>query len=113
MKIKVFKSLWGMTGSLEEQISLISAGGYDGVESAVEEIAEAGKFKALLADYHLEYLPLIYTEGKNHSDSLRLLVDLAAKYEPGKIIAHTGRDLWSFDEQVKFFESAIRIEKEF
>ena len=102
-----------MTGSLQEQIPRIAAAGYDGVECAVEEIADAAKFKALLREHQLDCIPLIYTEGENHLESFRRLVGLAAQYQPKKIVAHAGRDLMSFGQQVKFFEGALWIEKEF
>jgi sugar phosphate isomerase/epimerase len=112
MILKIYKSLWGMTGRMEEQFAMIAAAGYDGVESAVEEIADREKFTALLREYKLEYIPLIYTEG-DHLRNFRRLIQLATEFEPKKIVAHAGRDLWSFEEQVKFFEEDLRIEKEF
>jgi len=102
-----------MTGTIEEQFSQIAMAGYDGIESAAEEIADVEKFKALLNEYKLDFIPLIYTEGRNHSASLGKLMWLASQYEPKKIIAHAGRDLWSFDDQMKFFEDALWAEKEF
>ncbi len=102
-----------MTGSLEEQFAKIAEAGYEGVESAVIEISDAKKFKALLRGNNLEYIPLIYTEGINHLENFRQLVSLASTFEPKKIIAHAGRDLWSFSEQMKFFEGGLQVEKEF
>jgi hypothetical protein len=113
MKLKIYKSLWGMTGSLDEQFARIAAADYDGIECAVEEIANADKFKAMLRKYSLDYIPLIYTEGVNHLENFRRLVWLASTFEPKKIVAHAGRDFWSFSEQMKFFEAALWIEKEF
>jgi len=106
MKLKIYKSLWGMTGSLEEQFSRIAEAGYNGVEAAVEEIADKEKFKTLLREYHLEYIPLIYTEGDHLQNFLRL-IQLGAEFDPKKIVAHAGRDLWSFEEQIKFFHLAL------
>ncbi len=102
-----------MTGSLEEQFSRIADAGYDGVESAVAEISDEKKIKDLLREYNLEYIPLIYTEGSDHIKDFRQLISLASHFEPKKIIAHAGRDLWSFDEQANFFRETLMIEKEF
>ena len=113
MNLKIYKSLWGMTGSVEEQIPLIAAAGYDGLECAVEEISDTEKFKALLGEHHLDFIPLIYTEGENHLESFRRLVALALQYEPKKIVAHAGRDLMNYGQQVKFLESALHIEEQF
>src|SRR5205823_5521361 len=98
-----------MTGSPDEQFSRIAEAGYDGVESAVEEIADRGKFMAILEEYHLEYIPLIYTEG-DHLENFRRLIKLAASFNPKKIVAHSGRDLWNFEEQIKFFRATLEIE---
>ena len=112
MHIKVFKSLWGMTGPLEEQIVRISEAGYDGIECAAVEISNNEKFTFLLRENGLEYIPLIYTEGKNHLENFKRLAGTASQYNPSKIVAHAGRDLWSIPEQLKFFEDALRIEEE-
>src|ERR1051326_4734993 len=105
MKLKIYKSLWGMGGSIEEQFSHIAAAGYHGVESAVEEISDRENFKVLLREYKLEYIPLIYTEEPSPpAQNCRRLVKLASEFEPRKIIAHAGRDIWSFEEQIDFFK---------
>jgi len=67
----------------------------------------------LLHDHDLDYIPLIYTEGKDHTAEFKRLVVLASIFKPKKVIAHAGRDLWSFEKQVKFFEEALLVEKEF
>jgi sugar phosphate isomerase/epimerase len=112
MQLKIYKSLWGMTGSIEEQIGKIAASGYDGVESACEEIKDPVGFRALLEAHHLDYIPLIYTEG-DHYDSFARLIELAATYAPQKIVAHAGRDIMSFTEQVRFLDHALKVEEEF
>jgi sugar phosphate isomerase/epimerase len=101
-----------MTGSLEEQFRRIAEAKYDGIECALIEIPEPTEFRELLRNYNLEYIPLIYTEGDHLQNFLRL-VQLAAEFEPKKIVAHAGRDIWSFDEQIQFFQLALQIEKEF
>jgi sugar phosphate isomerase/epimerase len=112
MKLKIYKSLWGMTDPIEGQFRKIAKAEYDGIESACEEIGDSGKFRDLLNKYALDYIPLIYTEG-NHSESFKRLIELAAGYSPSKIVAHAGRDLMKFSEQVTFFEFALQVENEF
>ncbi|MFI5263064.1 MAG: sugar phosphate isomerase/epimerase family protein [Candidatus Kapaibacterium sp.] len=102
-----------MTGPLEEQFAKIAESGYDGVESAVAEVADAKKFKEMLRMHDLDYIPLIYTEGDNQLESFRHLVELAASYQPKKIVAHAGRDLWTLGEQIEFFRVALQVEGEF
>lgn len=112
MVLRVYKSLWGMEGAIGKKIERIAHAGYDGVESACEEIQHPDEFRSLLEAYDLDYIPLIYTEG-DHYESLRRLIELAASFSPRKIVAHAGRDVMPFSEQVRFFEYALKVENEF
>ncbi|MEP7233686.1 MAG: sugar phosphate isomerase/epimerase [Ignavibacteriota bacterium] len=113
MKLKVYKSLWGMSGSLEKNVEQIAQSGYDGIESAIVEIADRKLFHNLLRSFDLEYIPLVYTEGTDHLADLQRLLDMTSSLSPKKIIVHAGRDIWSYSEQLKFFEQALRVEEEF
>ena len=116
MSVQVFKSLWGMTGSISEHIERISSAGYDGVEGAVVEIPDRTEFQKLLNEFSLPYIPLIYTEGpvvSAHIEDFKRLIDIASEYSPSKIVAHAGRDLWSTNDQLRFFEEALRIEESY
>lgn len=111
MKLKVYKSLWGMTGPLEEQFDRIKQAGYDGIENATQEIQEPETFKQLLRDYELEYVSLIYTEGPNHLQEFERLVDNALGFNAKKIVAHAGRDTMSYVKQIRFLEGCLRVEE--
>ncbi|HYM19968.1 MAG TPA: TIM barrel protein [Candidatus Kapabacteria bacterium] len=116
MDVTIYKSLWGMTGSLSDQFKLIAEAGYDGVESAAAEIRDIGKFKSLLSECGLDYMPLIYTEGSDvnaHLEDFRRLVVLASEFSPKKMVAHAGRDLWHLNDQLRFFDHVLKIENEF
>ncbi len=115
MQLKVYKSLWGMSGGTANFARIASAG-FDGIESAVAEISDNDRFRSMLAEFGLGYIPLIYTEGNSPAEHLadfERLVSEASKFVASKIIAHFGRDLWSFDDQLRFFEKALRIEEQF
>ncbi len=112
MHLKVYKSLWGMTGPLEEQIQQIHAAGYDGVECAAQEIQEPAIFKEQLTSAGLDYIALVYPEESDHAEELRRRVEGALQYEPSKIVAHSGRDTMSFGKTIRFFEHALRVEEE-
>ena len=104
-----------MTGGTAN-FARIAAAGYDGIECAVAEISDTVRFRSVLAEYGLGYIPLIYTEGNSPAEHLadfERLVGEASKFLPSKIVAHCGRDLWSFDDQLRFFEKALRIEEQF
>ncbi len=112
MKLRVYKSLWGMTGPIEAQFKPIRDAGYDGVESAAQEIRDPETFQSLLKEYGFDYVALVYTEGAEHAEELRRRVGDAMKYNPKKIVAHAGRDTMSFGKTIRFFEQALRIEEE-
>jgi hypothetical protein len=117
MKLKIYKSLWGMTNPLEQQFEQVRAAGYDGIESAAQEIAEPAKFEELLKNSGLDYVALVYTEGGSvdhaeHADELRRRIGDAMRYNPSKIVAHSGRDTMSFGKTIRFFEQALRVEEE-
>ena len=112
MQLKIYKSLWGMTGPLEEQFQQVHGAGYNGIESAPQEIKEPATFQQLLNDFKLDYIALVYTEETDHAEELRRRVGEAMKYNPGKIVAHSGRDTMSFGKTIRFFEHALRVEEE-
>lgn len=113
MTLTTYKSLWGMTGPLDAEIGRIKDAGYDGVESAAQECTEPDELKQLLREHHLKYIALVYTEGADHLEHLRVVVANAMQFDPIKIVAHGGRDTMSYVKQVRFFEGALRLEEEF
>src|SRR6266404_3677152 len=103
MQLKVYKSLWGMTGPLEDQFERIHAAGYDGIESAAQETKNPVTFKNLLREYKFDYVALVYTEGPDHAEEFRRRVQDSMQYNPLKIVAHAGRDTMSYVKQIRFF----------
>lgn len=116
MKLAIYKSLWGMTGPLPEQIRRIAEAGYQGIEAPVDTVLPAGKdFPKMLADHRLAYVPMLFTGGgedpashlKSFEQRLNQAIDL---YAPEKVTAHSGRDAWPLDDQLRFYEAALAIE---
>jgi sugar phosphate isomerase/epimerase len=112
MKVAVFKSLWGMTGTLEGKIEQIVAGGYDGVETGVTpENVQA--LPQLLAKNKLPLIAMLFTQGKTvdeHIASFRELLPMVAAANPIKITAHSSRDKFLPDDQLRFYEAAAAAE---
>jgi hypothetical protein len=106
MKLDVYKSLWGMNGSLEASIERIAEAGYEGVEGPVPTGKDALQFRSLLEQYQLAYIADIYTEA-DHTRSFRDRLALAAEFGPVKINSHSVKDWMPFDEQCRFFEKAL------
>ncbi len=110
MKLQLFKSLWGMTGSLAENLDLIAANGYDGVDSWVWEGAAAAN--ELIALTEARKLGRIVATVVERADQLRPTVRRLAEYEPARINLHSGRDSMTRDEGCAFFEAALKVEAE-
>jgi hypothetical protein len=119
MKVKSFKALWGMKGSLESQFERIAAAGYDGIESplphAIEQYfgyhADERQFRRLLEQYRLDYIAMVFTGGGNHAESFKEQVDRASTFSPVRINSHSARDCMPFGEQAAFFEKAQAVEQ--
>ncbi|WP_127490717.1 sugar phosphate isomerase/epimerase family protein [Paenibacillus glycanilyticus] len=111
MKLHVYKALWGMEGTYEEQLGKASAAGYYGIEAPLPPENDEHSFKQLLKRYDLSYIAQIVTHG-DHSSSFAELVKRAATFQPVHIVAHSAKDSMSEDDQDRFYEQALRVEQE-
>jgi hypothetical protein len=68
MKLKVFKALWGMEGTLESQFEKIAKAGYTGIESPMPDPVQEPLFHKLLSEYRFEYNAMVFTDG-DHKES--------------------------------------------
>jgi sugar phosphate isomerase/epimerase len=111
MKLNVFKSLWGMTGTLEENIKRVAEAGYAGVETGAPAKEQAENFKRLLKEHKLDYIGMAFTGGDDHVASLKTQIDALKAFGPIKVTVHSARDGWPFDQQKKYFTEALEIER--
>lgn len=110
MKLLVFRSLWGMTGSPHEQIERIAAAGYDGVEAFLgANDLDRREFTALVRRYNLR---LIMAGAIATKAELEPTLKQLAEFEPLRIGIHSGRDSMTRDEGCAFFEEALRVEQQ-
>jgi sugar phosphate isomerase/epimerase len=112
MAIGLFKSLWGMMGSLEPQLEKIAGAGYVGIECGVTPENQA-VLPGLLAKYKLKWIGMIFTEGnmvQEHVASFREQAKQVGDMGPLKITAHSSRDRFSMDDNFRFFEAAADLE---
>jgi len=108
MKLQVFRALWGMTGSPQDQIRQIAEAGYDGVEGILHDVPRKD-YMQMLQDHNLKLIIFIFAaDAKVFKES----VTRVAEYQPIKICSHSGRDTMTRDEGRAFFESALQVEKE-
>lgn len=105
MKLLLFRSLWGMTGSLSEQLTRIAEAGYDGIEWA--SVFPKCELLPLLHTLNLQYIANIYPAT---AEQFRESLQLAAEYAPLRVISQSGYDAMSHDEGRAFFEQALAAE---
>lgn len=109
MELLIFRALWGMTGSIQEQIERIAAAGYDGVDGFLGASSlSAVQFSGLVASHGLK---LIMNAQVNSREQLEPSLKTLAEYQPIKIGLQSGRDSMTRDEGCTFFEEALRLEQ--
>jgi hypothetical protein len=111
MKLVVFHALWGMEGSLREKLKRAASHGYAGIESPMPSTEEENEFLELLDEYKLKYIPQIFSQD-NHEESLLVQLDRVRRFNPVLINSHSGKDHMTEDAQDRFFEAAVKAEKE-
>ena len=110
MKLKSYKTLWGMPGPLDAAFRRIAEAGYDGTE--IQLPADARVFKRLLKKYGLEFIPILSTQGRDwreHAQSFESLLKHALPYASHIVTAHSGSDLFSPADQVRYMETVLAI----
>ena len=96
MQLAVFRALWGMTGTLEEQFDRIAEAGYDGVEGFLAASSlTAAQFSAMVAQRGLK---LIMAGGVEKKEDLEPTLKTLAEYQPIKIGLQGGRDCMTRDQ---------------
>jgi sugar phosphate isomerase/epimerase len=123
MDLKVFKAVWGMSGNWDKQLKHIAEAGYNGVETPMPTLNAEARFRELLEKYNLELILHIYTgcednekpypdKVKDHVVTFEKQAERAATFDPILINVHSAKDSMPYDDQLIFFENAIRVEKQ-
>ncbi|WNR46202.1 sugar phosphate isomerase/epimerase family protein [Paenibacillus roseipurpureus] len=112
LKLQLFHALWGMTGTLSEKLYRAKDHGYAGIEAPLPSQEERSEFIELIDQLQLSFIPQIFTAAGRHEESFQEQVEQAKTYRPLFINAHSGKDYMSEEEQARFFEFALRVEKE-
>jgi sugar phosphate isomerase/epimerase len=112
MAIGIFKSLWGMTGPLEQQLERIASAGYVGIECGITP-ENVKTLPGLLQQYKLQWIGMLFTAGntvQEHIASFKEQSKAVGDLGPLKVTAHTSRDRFPMDDQFRFFEAAADLE---
>ncbi len=113
MELKVFKSLWEWDGEWQSRLEAIAEAGYDGVEylPPASDSEHAG-FLGQLDRLGLTFVAQVYSSDPDHASSFRERALRAASLSPLLINSHSAADRMTLDEQLVFFEQALRVEQE-
>lgn len=116
MKLMLIRHLWGVEDRPEDCFGRFVGKGYKGVETALPAEADEERFRGLLAEHKLTYVPQLYLPvgpGRPTVDGqleqLSQLAARAAAFNPPCIAAHTSYDGWSLDEAVSFYRQAVGV----
>lgn len=126
LSLDVFRSLWGVEGAWEDTFPRIKAAGFDGVEVRVptgaDQEADRHRLLALLRREGLDciaevpvlgyVIPRLGATPAEHLADLRRQLPGALACEPRFINGYHGCDAWSFDDQRRFFEGFLALERE-
>ena len=125
MTIKYFRSLWGMhLPTIEENIIATREAGFDGIEyialpDAAERRAFGDQVKANDLDFILQLGtgagtgPAIGPESPaEHLHTLESEFLLGLKLDPILVNCHSGRDIFSFDDNLKLVRKTEELEKQ-
>lgn len=115
MKIKYFATTWGLEDlDYEAQFSKIKNGGYDGVETGRIKPDEINQVLELLEKYQLLLICQQWTEGKTageHAESFLRQADINSRLNPVYINSHTGKDHFSFSDNLDILTTALEFER--
>lgn len=109
MKTLYLKSLWGMGGTLDEQLAVAKAQGYDGIEWCLHGVCTAEEWKELHAKHGLELAILM---GGEDARSIIETYQQCAAYEPMFLTCHTLRDHLTFEQGKAALRELLEAEKD-
>lgn len=121
MQINFHKSFWEAQCTNEQELNAllntVKQEGYQGTELFLP-FYEIGLESTLSAhrEAGLDIITGIATDGVNvaaHLDSLERQVEQAMAFNPVLINSHTGRDIFSLEDNLMLFERAMRLEEQY
>jgi sugar phosphate isomerase/epimerase len=123
MELKIFKTLWGHTGSFEAACADAVKAGFDGIEGPSHSSkAVRNDYRKMLADHGLEYIAEITTGGSYvpdaglnlnaHFASFQQKLEDCLELNPRFVNCLAGSDLWPFSDTVSLFQNVLKFANE-
>lgn len=120
MNLKLFKTMWGASGGIDDAIAQLVQAGMNGLEGPAPENQEAQRqMQALLDKHQLDYIAEITTAGtyvpdrhatlQQHLDSLEQKLKHSAALKPLFVTCLAGCDAWPEKTSIEFFTRAMEL----
>jgi len=122
MQLKLFKTLWGASGSQPDIVAQAQAAGMQGIEGpAPDHVSTRRELATLLRTHQLQYIAEITTAGsyvpdrhasvQQHLDSFKAKLAISVELDPLFITCIGGCDAWPEAQSVEFFGAAQELVK--
>jgi sugar phosphate isomerase/epimerase len=123
MELKIFKTLWGHTGSFAAACEDAVKAEFDGIEGPSPSAKGLrSDYRKMLNDHGLEYIAEITTGGSYvpdagldpaaHFASFQRKLEHCLELNPRFINCLAGNDLWSFSDTVRLLQKLIELGEE-
>ncbi len=123
MELRLFKTLWGFSGTYSDALTEALVAGFDGIEGPVpHDPQEALILKRRLEDHGLGFIVEITTAGSyvpdreattnDHLESLAMKLERSSDVAPSFVTCLGGCDAWSEMQSVEFFGRAMELAAE-
>lgn len=118
MIILYTKSKWEVPDwSLEQYVERIKTDGFDGAELYLPDAGRSsGEIAKVLSDNGLCLVAQTSTDGNTADDHIECMKErfaFAAECKPLLVNSHTGRDIFSFEDNCRIFEAACDLADEY
>ncbi|MDH5425811.1 MAG: TIM barrel protein [Gammaproteobacteria bacterium] len=120
MKLQIFKTMWGATGTISDAIDQLLSAGMNGIEAqAPKSIPQQRELSELLQKNRVLYIAEITTAGsyvpdrkaslQQHLDSLEIKLNHCTDLNPLFVSCLGGCDAWPENQSIEFFQRAIEL----
>ncbi len=124
MQLKIFKTLWGFQGNIDQAVEQAVAANMQGIEGPAPATAgERESFAEALQAQGLDYIAEITTAGsyvperratlQQHLDSLQQKLAHSAELNPSFVTCLGGCDAWSEAQSMEFFQRGMELAESF
>ena len=106
----IYKSTWGMPGTLDNHLTAIAAAGYDGISLNPTRLSQT-ELIALPRKLNEHDLKLVSVGQCQTANDVAELIRLTVAAGGQQVVVHDGRDSMTWDEGCRFYEASLKLEQ--